>query len=57
MAPDRSARLAGCGGGGRRGYRGQDSLKIDIILFSVPDPDPDPPDLHVLGLPDTDPDP
>ncbi len=50
MAPDRSARLARGGGGGRRGHRGQDSLKIDRIPVSVPDPDPnpDPPDPRVL---------
>ncbi len=47
MAPDRSACLAGGGGGGSRGYRCQDGLKIDIILVSVPDPNPDP---HVFGL-------
>ncbi len=49
MAPDRSARLAGGGGGGRRRHRGQDGLKIDRILVSVPDPDP--PDPHVFGPP------
>ncbi len=49
MAPDRRARLAGSGGGGRRGHRGQDGLKIYIILVSAPDPDP--PDPHVFGPP------
>jgi hypothetical protein len=49
MAPDRSARLAGGGGGGRRGYRGQDGLKIDIILISVPDPDPTDPPVFAPG--------